>query len=177
MCQYCRRPPAGASSILIEVRVYASHLQLSTVLSSVHREAVGTIVFSSNTNRRFSVNYFLFGLITSSMSTLPTAAPSSLANFRSVFQASLRTYEKHTKTDLLAHPLAAQLHNCDSPASILTILQGEVQEADQARRRDERLTKWLDPTINVLLAFSDAIGEGVSLVNLHKKARVTCALK
>ncbi|KAF8262395.1 hypothetical protein EI94DRAFT_1704804 [Lactarius quietus] len=92
---------------------------------------------------------------------LPTAA--SLANFQSIFHASLKAYEKHTKKDLLAHPLAVQFHNCDTPAAILAVLQDQVQEFEQSRRLDERLTKWLDPTVNVLLAFSNALGEGVSL--------------
>ena len=117
--------------------------------------------------------------MTTPLTALPMAASkaASLANFRSIFQASLKAYEKHTKNDLLEHPLTAQLHNCDSPATILTILQGQVQEFDQAQSHDERLTKWLDPTVSVLLAFSNALGEGVSLVNLNKMARVTCALK
>lgn len=109
------------------------------------------------------------------LTALPTAA--SLANFQSIFCASLNAYKKRTNKDLLAHPLAAQLHRCDSPAAILTILQDQVKEFEQSRSLDERLTKWLDPTVNVLLAFSEALGEGVSLVHLNKKARVTCALK
>lgn len=98
------------------------------------------------------------------MSTAPAAA--TLSNFRSIFDASLKVYEKHTKKDLLAHPLAIQLHSCDNPAEILTVLQGQVQQFEQSRGLDERLTKWLNPTVNVLLAFSEALGDGVSLVNL-----------
>ncbi|KAH8992263.1 hypothetical protein EDB86DRAFT_3244414, partial [Lactarius hatsudake] len=58
------------------------------------------------------------------MSTLPTAA--SLLNFQSIFHASLKAYEKQTKKDLLAHPLAARLNSCDSPADILAVLQDQV---------------------------------------------------
>jgi hypothetical protein len=111
------------------------------------------------------------------MSTPPTALPatsSSLANFQAVFHTSLKAYEKHTKQDLLAHPLVVRLHNCDSPAAILTILRDQVQEFEQSRILDQRLTKWLDPTVNVLLAFSEALGAGVSLVRLSlKSARLT----
>ncbi|KAH9046682.1 hypothetical protein EDB84DRAFT_1673970, partial [Lactarius hengduanensis] len=96
------------------------------------------------------------------MSTLPTAA--SLLNFQSIFHASLKAYEKQTKKDLLAHPLAARLHSCDSPADILAVLQDQVQEFEQSRSVDDRLTKWLDPTVNVLYAFSATLGEGVGLV-------------
>ncbi|KAF8268377.1 hypothetical protein EI94DRAFT_1700270 [Lactarius quietus] len=52
---------------------------------------------------------------------------------------------------------------CDSSASILTVLQGQVDDLDQAQGGDERLTKWLSPMVNVLLSCSDTLGEGVSL--------------
>ena len=82
-----------------------------------------------------------------------------------MFYASLKAYEKQTKKDLLAHPLAAQLQNCDSPVTILSVLQGQMQELEQSRSVDEKLTKWLNPTVHVLYAFSEALGEGLSLVN------------
>ena len=78
----------------------------------------------------------------------------------------MKAYEKRTKKDLLGHPLASQLQACDSPASILVVLQGQVDGLDQARNIDERLTKWLGPTVNVLLTFSAIIGGGVSLVKV-----------
>ena len=100
-------------------------------------------------------------------STTPHVTPTSpSSNFQSIFSTALKAYEKQTKKDLLAHPLASQLQTCNSPASILAVLQGQVNDIDQARKSDERLTKWLGPIINVLLAFSDALGEGVSLVCL-----------
>ena len=111
----------------------------------------------------FPVKQFI---LTSSMSTPPTAA--FLFNFQSVFHASLKAYEKQTNKDLLSHPLAARLHSCDSPAAILAVLQDQVQEFEQSRSVDERLTKWLDPTVNVLYAFSATLGEAVGLVHLNK---------
>ena len=99
------------------------------------------------------------------MSHPHTAGPSS-PNFQLVFNNALRVYEKHTKNDLLSHPLTAQLQACQSPSSILVVLQQQVQGLGQSRISDERLTKWLDPTINVLNTFSGTIGEGVSLVRL-----------
>ena len=78
----------------------------------------------------------------------------------------MKAYEKRTKKDLLAHPLAAQLQTCDSPAAILAVLQQqlEVSGLDQSQSGDDRWTKWLDPTVNVLFAFSATVGAGVSLV-------------
>ena len=97
------------------------------------------------------------------MSNTHPTSPSS-PNFQLVFNNALKTYEKQTKSDLLSHPLAAQLQACQSPSSILVVLQQQVQQLDQSRATDDRLTKWLDPTVNVLYAFSETIGEGVSLV-------------
>ena len=92
--------------------------------------------------------------------------PASSSNFRLIFHNALKVYEKHTKKDILAHPLATQLQECDSPTAILTVLQQQVQELDQSRSSNEALSKWLDPTVNVLYALSGTLGEGVGLVRL-----------
>ena len=97
------------------------------------------------------------------MSHTHSAAPSS-SNFQLIINNALKLYEKRTKNDLLAHPLAAQLQNCGTPAAILAILQEKVQGLELSQRGDERWSKWLDPTVNVLFAFSATIGAGVSLV-------------
>ncbi|KAF8487489.1 hypothetical protein DFH94DRAFT_28938 [Russula ochroleuca] len=96
--------------------------------------------------------------------THPAAASSSNSNFQLIFNNALKTYQKRTKNDLLLHPLAAQLQTCDSPSDILAVLQEQLQGLDQSRNADERWTKWLDPTISVLLAFSGTLGAGVGLV-------------
>ena len=98
-------------------------------------------------------------------STCPVTVISPTTNFQSIFNTALKAYERRTKTDILAHPLASQLQACKSADSILAVLQGQVDDLDQARRSDERLTKWLSPTIDVLLAFSATLGEGISLVS------------
>ena len=94
--------------------------------------------------------------------THPTSAESP--NFQLIFSNALKAYEKHTKNDLLSNPLAAQLQACQSPTSILAVLQEQVQELKTSQTNDERLTKWLDPTVNVLYVFSETIGDCVSLV-------------
>jgi hypothetical protein len=90
---------------------------------------------------------------------------SSSPNFQSIFEAALQAYEKATNNKLLAHPLAAQLQSCDSPAAILSVLKNLVRQSDQSSR-DERLRNWLDPTINVLYTLSVSLGGGVGLVTL-----------
>ena len=93
-----------------------------------------------------------------------TASGSSSCNFQLIINNALKAYEKRTKKDLLAHPLASQLQACDSPGDILAVLQQQIQGLDQSRSHDERWTKWLDPTVNVLFAFSATLGSGAGLV-------------
>ena len=98
--------------------------------------------------------------------TYSTVSSSSQAssNFQLIINNALKAYEKRTKQDLLAHPLAAQFQTCDSPTAILAVLQQQVQGLDRSECSDDRWTKWLDPTINVLFAFSATVGVGVGLV-------------
>ena len=59
----------------------------------------------------------------------------------------------------------AQLQTCNSPADILAVLRTQVQKFEQSTSGDDKLTRWLNPTVNVLYAFSSALGAGVGLVN------------
>ena len=78
----------------------------------------------------------------------------------------MKEYQKKTKQDLLEHPLMDQLQTCNSATDILTVLRTQVQKFEQSTSRDDKLTKWLTPTVNVLYAFSEVLGVGVGLVNL-----------
>jgi hypothetical protein len=99
------------------------------------------------------------------MSQTPSTTLAS-SRFQAIFHTALRSYEKQTKNDILSHPLASQLQSCDSASAILAVLQDQVQEFDESRSGDERMTKWLTPTVNVLCAFSAVVTGGVSLVSL-----------
>ena len=103
-----------------------------------------------------------------------TAASSS--NFQLIMENALESYKKHTKKDLLAHPLASQLQACDSPAAIIAVLRQQVQELDQSRSSDDRWSKWLVPTVNILYSLSETLGEGVGLVSLQTRSRFRAAL-
>jgi hypothetical protein len=91
--------------------------------------------------------------------------PSSSSNLQAIFVASLKEYEKKTKQDLVTHPLMAQFQTCTSPTEILAVLRAQVQQFEQSTSGDDKLTKWLGPTINVLYTFSSALGAGVGLVS------------
>ena len=99
------------------------------------------------------------------MSHTPATTATS-SSFQVIFQAALKSYRKQTKEDLLTHPLASQLQSCESTTAILAILQDQVREFDKSRSGDERLAKWLGPTVNVLNAFSATVSGGVSMVRL-----------
>jgi hypothetical protein len=97
------------------------------------------------------------------MSQNSSTSTSSL-NFETIFTAASKEYNRLTKKDIASHPLAVQLQSCDSPSAILAVLRAQAQAFDQAQSADEKLTKWLDPTVNVLYAFSATLGNGVGLV-------------
>jgi hypothetical protein len=104
--------------------------------------------------------------------TTVASSESSESRFQTIFQAALKSYQKQTKKDLLTHPLASQLQLCESNTDILNILQDQVREFEKNSGGDERLTKWLGPTVNVLNAFSAAVSGDVGLVSFDNSANV-----
>ena len=99
------------------------------------------------------------------MSTVP-ATSTSHSNFVSIFNAALESYRLRTKKDLASHPLLSSIQSCDSPEAILTVLREQIPVFSQSQNGDNRLTKWVTPTVNVLYSFSAALGQGVGLVNI-----------
>ena len=106
----------------------------------------------------FSASLKLFPLIIMSQNCSTAASSASSSRFQFIINDTLKVYNKRTKNDLLLHPLATELQNCESSTEILAVLQQQVQGLDQSRSGDDRWTKWLDPTINVLLNFSQTAG-------------------
>ena len=80
-----------------------------------------------------------------------------------IFVAALESYKEKTGKDLKNHDLFKKLEACDSPASILAVFQAA--QFDQSRTGTPvRMKQWLFRTLDVLYAFSNTVGEGVSLV-------------
>ncbi|KAI0293803.1 hypothetical protein BC826DRAFT_370282 [Russula brevipes] len=99
------------------------------------------------------------------MSQTPTmAVATSHSNYQIVFDHALDAYKKNTGKDLGSHPLLRKLEACDSPNDILTMLRGDISGSDQSCSSNERLTKWLDPAVNILYTFSATIGADIGLV-------------
>ncbi|KAI0273256.1 hypothetical protein BGY98DRAFT_118317 [Russula aff. rugulosa BPL654] len=93
--------------------------------------------------------------------SLANPTPTSSSNFQLIFDNALKAYKKRTRNDLLTHPLADRFEACDSASGILAVLQELVQELNQSQPNN---TKWLDPIVNVIHAFSETLGEGVGSV-------------
>jgi hypothetical protein len=107
--------------------------------------------------------------IPSSSQSIMSADPStstSNSNFLSVFNAALESYKCNTKKDLTSHPLLPSLQSCGSPEAILAVLREQIPSFNQSQNGDDRLTKWVSPTVNVLYAFSATVGQGVGLVRI-----------
>ena len=99
---------------------------------------------------------------------MPETPPenSTRANYQSIFNSALKEYTKKTRKDLPSEPLFHNLQSCDSPDDIITILQQQIPGFGQSAgvNSDDRLIRWLDPTVKVINAFSATIGGTVALV-------------
>ncbi|KAH8999656.1 hypothetical protein EDB86DRAFT_651692 [Lactarius hatsudake] len=89
---------------------------------------------------------------------------SSTPNYHPIFEKALKEYKKKTGKDISTHPLAEEINGCSSIEAVLAVLQGKANELNQSQSSDERLTKWLTPTVNVLNSLSSTLGEGVGTV-------------
>jgi hypothetical protein len=100
--------------------------------------------------------------------TMPQTPPenSPRTNYQSIFDNALHEYKNKTRKDLPSYPLFHKLQSCGSPDDIITTLRQQIPVFDQSASgsSDDRLTRWLDPTVKVINAFSAAIGGAVSLV-------------
>ncbi|KAH9981877.1 hypothetical protein BJV77DRAFT_1153968 [Russula vinacea] len=98
------------------------------------------------------------------MSTAPsTSTSTSHSNIVSIFNAALEIYERKTKRDLASHPFLPSFQSCESSDAVLTVLREQIPASSQSQNGDDRLTKWVAPTVNVLYSFSATLGGGVGM--------------
>ena len=95
--------------------------------------------------------------------TSPEAASSS--DYEMIFDNALKAYKKKTGKDLASDPLLHRLETCNSPDSVLALLKDQIPAFDKSGGSDERLTKWVNPAVNVLYNFAATIGGAVGLVS------------
>jgi hypothetical protein len=96
-----------------------------------------------------------------------------MSNYDSIFNAALEAYKRQTKNDLTSHPLLSRLQSCHSPHAILAALREQILipseslAQSQSGDGDDRFSRWLVPTVNVLYAFSATLAaEGAGVVNI-----------
>ena len=90
------------------------------------------------------------------------------ASYQSIFDSALQEYTKKTRKDLSSNPLFPKLQSCGSPDDIIVILRQQIPGFDRSASTSsgDRLTRWLNPTVKVIDAFSVTVGGAVSLVCL-----------
>ena len=96
----------------------------------------------------------------------------SRSNYQAIFDSALTAYKKKTGNDLTSDPLLSRFEACDSPDAILAIFRAQAVGSGHPRSSEDKFLTWLNPTINVLSAFSAAIGGSVGQVSL-KTFKVT----
>jgi hypothetical protein len=99
------------------------------------------------------------------MSSAPHTS-TSRPNFASVFIVALDSYRRKTKKDLASHPLLPRLQSCGSPEAILDAFREQIPALNKSQNIDG-FTEWVIPTVNVLHAFSDTLGQAAGLVNIR----------
>jgi len=108
----------------------------------------------------------IFSDLSASALHMSTTASSSRSNdkFTGIFQAALNGYQRTTGKLLDTHRFATQLDSCNSPEATLNVFRTQAQAFSKFRKCDEKLMKWLDPTVHVVFTFSETLGEGIGLV-------------
>jgi hypothetical protein len=106
------------------------------------------------------------GTVFAMSSNLPET--SSRLKYQVIFDNALAAYKNKTGKDLTSDPLLGRLNSCNSPASVIDLLRQQIPGFGESERNNNRLTKWLNPTVNALYSFSLMIGGTLSLVSLGK---------
>ena len=93
-----------------------------------------------------------------------TSSTSSTPDIQLITDA-LVDYSKITGIDISKHPFAAAIERANSSGAILELLQEREKEFKDYREGNLKLISCLSPAVNVIYAFSDILGEAVSLVS------------
>ena len=96
----------------------------------------------------------------------------SLANYQLIFDSALQAYKKKTGEDLPSTPLFRTLETCRSSDDVIATLRQQIPAFEQSGSSDDRLTRWLGPTVKVVNAFSATIGSAVALVSLTEHGMI-----
>jgi hypothetical protein len=99
-----------------------------------------------------------------------TTRPSS-SNFTSIYNTALEEYKRLTGKDLHIHPFAVVFDVCNTPETVLNVFRRQAQAFEKFRAGEDKLMRWLNPTVHVLFTLSAVLGEAINLVSplfLHR---------
>ena len=85
------------------------------------------------------------------------------ASFVLLYNAALQDYTTQTGTNLVDHPFAKQLQNCESVDSISSLLQENVRIFREFRTEDGKIIKSFKCAVNVLYTLSNSTVLGASI--------------
>jgi hypothetical protein len=88
----------------------------------------------------------------------------SQANFKLIIDA-LADYASLTGINLSENPFAEKLQVSNSPDDILGLLEEREKAFKEYREGNQKLMSCLSPVVRVIHAFSNILGEAVSLVS------------
>ena len=114
----------------------------------------------------------------SSMSPSSSNPNVSCSLFQNLFDVALKEYRQKTGNDIAADPLTIRLAQCDSPDTVLEVLQEQAHAFNQVRNGDWKIQilRRLKPIVNILLGLSTSgvFGQGIGLVRLNKSTYSLC---
>ena len=87
-----------------------------------------------------------------------------MSNFQLILDA-LDKYTEQTGTNLKDNPFADKVINCDSPGSVLLLLQENVKLFQEYRDKNRKFIDCLSPVVQFVHAFSDILGEAAGVVS------------
>jgi hypothetical protein len=97
--------------------------------------------------------------------THDTTDRSASSHLQALFKAALQDYEKQTGIELVKHPLAERLQNCDTVESVAAVLHEQTQAFCEFREKDKVLNP-LMKAVSILCKLSStaSFGQGIGLV-------------
>ena len=84
---------------------------------------------------------------------------------------ALDDYAKQMKIDLKDNPFAEELKDCNSPETILQLLEKNKDNFKEYRDKNRKFIDCLNPVVKFVHVFSGILGEATSLVSAERSLR------
>jgi hypothetical protein len=93
-----------------------------------------------------------------------------MSNFQLILDA-LDKYSERTGINIQENPFADKVKNCDSPSSVLLLLEENQKAFKDYREQNRKLIDYLKPVVQFVHAFSGSVGEAAGLVSREQSYR------